>query len=249
MDAHLVSPRNPARKIHGLYIAQNQHRGLKDDAYHARYVNLQQTVAEIGKRANLGIDIVGDEYRGAFYFDVVSRRDRTVGQSDNKPLVLEMSRYNVDSSVYQEDHSQERNVFYCSRAGDEYEWETLTQTYYSQGTEPTGYARREKSLSISVYEDGDQYEQLETNARKEMENYKAAETVKCVMSRRMVYGTDYLIGDYVTVRDRAAGVESDMEIVSVDTVLTDTTINYVAEFGEPRLTRFDTLKRETRRKK
>lgn len=240
---HAVSPRNPARQFRMLKIAADKGRGIKDDAYYARYANLLETIVSIGKRANTGIVIAGSEKTMDLIFDVAERVDRTYSQSKNRPLVLDVSNHNVDAMSYTEEQSQSGNVFYCSRAGDEYEWETLTQTYFSEDNEPTGLSRREKSLSISVYEDGDQYEELEKNARKEMTKYLPAETLTCTMSRSLVYGKDYSIGDYVTIRYLDVGIVSNMEIVSVDVVVDSETTNYVAEFGEPQLNRFDKIER------
>lgn len=246
VNNHAVDPVNPNRKIHGLTIADDHGRGIADDAYHARYVNLLETICDIGKRANLGFDITGNESTGLFTFDVIERRDRTHSQTERMPLILEMSRRNIDSLNYAKDSGSSGNVFYCSRAGDEYEWETLTQTYFMDSNEPTGFMRREKSLSISVYEEGNQYQQLEVNARKEMENYREAESVTCVMSRRLEFGKDYLVGDYVTVIDKDSGVMADMEIDSVDTIVSETGINYVATFGTQQLNRFQIIKRDMR---
>ena len=240
---HAAEPLNPNRKIHGLVVAEDLGRGIEDDAYHARYVNLLETLAEIGKRANLGIIINGNERTGNFAFDVIPRRDRTASQTERAPLILEMVRHNIDSLNYTSETGNSGNTFYCSRAGDQYEWETLTQTYFLD-TEQTGFKRREKSLSISVYEDGNQYEQLEVNARKEMENYRPAESLTCTMCRRLIYGKDYLVGDYVTVIDKESGVMTDMEITAVDTVVNESGINYVATFGNQQLTRFDQIKRD-----
>lgn len=241
---HLVAPVNGARRLRGLKCAPDLGRGEADDAYMARYANLLETVELIGRRANLGFHISGDERTGTFLFDVHERVDRTIQQSNNPPLTLEISRNNIATQVYAQDYKQSGNVFYCSRAGDQYEWETLTQTYYlDAGEEPTGYSRREKALSISVDSDSNQYQELEKNARKEMEPYRAAESLTCTMSRGMVYGVDYQVGDYATVIDRRTGTTADMELEAVDTIVTGTTVDYVATFGKQQLSRIDKLGR------
>ena len=244
---HAVEPDNPARKIPMLSIAPNKDRGTADDAYTARYSGLMDSLSVIGKRAGIGIRITGEEKTGNLLFDVAEQVDRTAGQSVNRPLILEVSRHNLESSAYTEEYGQSNNTFYCSRSGDEYAWETLTQTYFSGENEPSGLNRREKSLSISVYEEGNQYEQLEKNARKEMTNYRPARTLSCVMARNLTYGKDYRIGDIATVVDRIAGVQTDMEITSVDTSVTAGSTSYVATFGDPQLSVFQKIDREIRR--
>ena len=94
--------------------------------------------------------------------------------------------------------------------------------------------------------DGNQYQELEKNARKEMESYRAVESITCTMSRNLQYGVDYQVGDYATVIDRRTGMTADMELEAVDTVVTETTIDYVATFGQPQLTRLEKLQRDTK---
>lgn len=242
IEKHAVNPENENRKIPLLTIAENQNRGIQDDAYMARYVNLMDTIGVIGKRGGLGVKITGTE-AGGFVFDVAGKIDKTTSQSVRKPLVLEVSRRTLESSSFSEEYGQSNNVFYCSRAGDEYEWETLTQTYFMDDDEPRGFDRRETSLSISVYDEGNQYQQLEINARKEMEKYRAARSVTCAMSRQLLYGKDYSIGDVVTVIDREAGMTADMEITAVDTVVSAETTTFTATFGEPVISVFQKIER------
>lgn len=247
VEAHAVDPRNHARKIPGLIIAEDKGRGVADDAYMARYVNLLDTLEAIGRRGKLGFSITGNEKTGRFLFDVSSRTDRSIEQTQNKPLILEISRGNVAQQVFNEDFKQSGNVFYCSRAGSEYEWETLTQTYFMDGEiEPYGISRREQALSISVDASGggNQYEELEKNARKEMEAYKAAQSATCTMSRNMTYGKDYRLGDYATVIDRRAGITANMEIEEVETVTTEMTVDRMVTFGNAQLSKMDKIRRD-----
>lgn len=246
VENHAVSPQNPARRFPMLRIAPDQHRGTENDAYYARFVNLMDTLEIVGKRANLGTRITGDEQTGLFTFDVYGQTDRTVNQTTNKPLLLDVGRHNLDASSYTEEYGQSGNVFYCSRSGDEFEWETLTQTYFSTDDEPQWFLRREKAMSISVYEDGNQYEELEKNARKEMVKYRPAQELTCTVSRGLIYGTDYRLGDIVTVRNGEAGILADMEITAVDTVVTAESTSYTVSFGEQQLTTLDQIRRDSK---
>ena len=244
VTAHAVEPRNPARKIYGLRVAADNKRGIQDDAYHARYVELCETISEIGRAAGLGMVITGNERTGEFVFDVIGQTDRTARQKSRKPLILQVERSNVSRVAFAEEYSGSGNVFYCSRSGDQYAWETLTQTYHMDDAETTGYARREKSLSISVYEDGNQYEQLRSNAKKEMEGYRPSKSFDCEISPRLQYGVDYHLGDMATVIDTTIGSAADMEIVSVTMSESGRSTTWQAEFGTQKMTRFDAIKRQ-----
>ena len=101
-------------------------------------------------------------------------------------------------------------------------------------------------MSISVYEDGNQYEELEKNARKEMVKYRPAQELTCTVSRGLIYGTDYRLGDIVTVRNGEAGILADMEITAVDTVVTAESTSYTVSFGEQQLTTLDQIRRDSK---
>lgn len=245
-----VSPINPARIIRGLTIADDQGRGIADDAYSARYVNLWDTIASIGKLASLSPVVTADIDRQRLVFDVAANRNRTVDQQVYKPLILQMERHNLLSCDYTYDTSAAANVFYASRAGDQYAWETLTQTYWSTEDEPKGLDRRECWLSVSVYTDtGNQYEQLGKNARKAMTDYKTAESLTAAISPSMTFGRDYQVGDVATVIDKMAGVRMDAEITTV-TVQDDTSgkRTATATFGDGKTSRFDKIARELKSK-
>jgi len=243
---HIGDQAAEARQVFGLTVAENFDRGNPDDAYLYRYAYLDEALIEIGKRENMGIKITGDELRCRFTFDVIPRRDRTINQTINNPLVLQMSRHNMESLDYTQDASPGRNVFYCTRSDSAEVWEKFTQTYYSTEEEPTGYRRRECGLSVSVPESENPYTAMEEASRKEMEGYKPTESASCVMSRRLEFRKDYQIGDYCTLQAEALDVLQDMEIVAVDTVVSETSTNYVATFGESKPTRFDKIQKETR---
>ena len=75
-----------------------------------------------------------------------------------------------------------------------------------------------------------------------MESYRAAESIVCTMARSLLYGTDYRVGDYATVIDRRTGTMADMELEAVDTVVTESSVDYVATFGKQQLTRLEKIK-------
>lgn len=54
------------------------------------------------------------------------------------------------------------------------------------------------------------------------------------------------MGDYATVIDRRTGTMADMELEAVDTVVTESSVDYVATFGKQQLTRLEKLRRDTK---
>lgn len=241
VEKHAVSPRNGKRAIPGLSIAYDAQRGIANDAYLYRYAYLDEAVIAMGKRANLGIKIDGYP-SGNYVFDVIPRLDRTVTQTERPPLILDVRRHTADTAEYSDDASASANTFFCTRSDSAEVWEKLTQTYFLEDAEPQGLDRREMALTISVPDGDNPYEQMEITARKEMENYRPAQTLTCTMSRRLEYRTDYSLGDYCTVV--VGGYAADMEIVSVTTTEDEGGRRYTATFGEQAPTKWDLLSRE-----
>lgn len=241
---HLVNPEDITRKIYGLTIAKDLKRGKSDDAYIYRYVQLDTAVFAVGKAAKLGAKITGHPNKCEFVFDVIPQINRTANQNNKKPLILEVVRGNLESSIYTYDESASYNTFFCIRSDDLEEWEQFVQTYRLDNKENTGYLRRETSLNISVDSDSENiYSEFEAMSRKEMEAYRSTENMQAVMSRQMQYRKDYSLGDIATVRIYGTNIQSDMEIIAVETKVTETNTICIATFGEEKISKFKIIER------
>ena len=241
---HMVNPVEEARKIYGLKIARDLERGNPDDAYMYRYVPLDTAIFTVGKAAKLGAKISGNPNKCEFVFDVISQTDRTDGQSNNVPLILQVLRGNLESSGYTYDESDSYNTFYCIRSDSSEVWEQFIQTYHLDEVKKSGLQRRETSLTISVDSDSDnEYSEFAMMSKKEMENYRPIENLQAVMSRKLQYRKDYNLGDIATVILAFANVKADMEIVSVETTVSENNTVRVATFGEEKISKFKLLQR------
>ena len=158
LERHIVSPVNPARRISCVGIAADLGRGIADDAYHARYANLLETVCSIGRAAQLDLRAEIDPATRLLVYDVYATVDRTA--TGNMPLILRMGDGRLGELTETSSVKSAANVFYASRAGDKYAYETLTQTYFSEASEPAGIGRREISISVSVTQSTGQYEEM-----------------------------------------------------------------------------------------
>lgn len=244
VQKHMVNPAEEARKIYGLEIARDLQRGNAEDAYMYRYVPLNTVIFTVGKAAKLGAKIIGNPNKCRFVFDVIPQTDRTVGQSKNMPLILQVSRGNLESSAYTYDESDSYNTFYCIRSDSSEEWEQFVQTYCLDNNKKIGLQRCETSLTISVDSDSDdEYFEFEAMSKKEMEKYRPIENLKAVMSRKLQYRKDYALGDVATVILAFAGIKADMEIISVETTTTESNTVCVATFGEEKISKFKLLQR------
>lgn len=241
---HAVTPVNPARVLPCVEIAVDRKRGIADDAYHARYVELQDTVCAIGKAAQLALIGRVDATRGKLVFDVEGQTDRTIRQSERPPLLLRVGDGRVDRLSIAKDVQGAANVFYCSRAGDRYAYETLTQTYFAEAKEPSGLKRREVALAISTSGDGNQYEEMRQNAAKLMPDYAEHRNAECVVAPTLVFGRDYTIGEVASIVDPRGGDVYNAEITAVTVSESEAARQVSVTFGEPQLTRFAALERK-----
>lgn len=241
---HMVNPADNARKIYGLGISKDLRRGNADDAYMYRYAALDSAIFEIGKAAKLGAKITGNPNKCEFMFDVIGQTDRTVNQTVNKPLILTVSRNNLETASYTYDDSDSYNTFYCTRSGSEEVWDEYVQTYLLDNQKKSGFERKETALTISVDSDSDNvYTEFEAMSRKDMESYRTVENLQAAMSRKLIYRKDYDLGTVSTVILPFAGIQADMEIISVETQTTDSATTYVATFGEEKISKFKNIER------
>ena len=241
LDRHLVSPVNPARRIPCVRIAEDRNRGIQDDAYHARYVNLMETVNAIGKAARLSVCAGIDPAAGAVVLDVEGTNDRTAGGSS--PLLLRMGDGRLDEMTETSYVRSAANVFYASRAGDRYAYETLTQTYFSREQEPEGLERMETSISVSVTQDAGQYAEMRENAEKVMPDYAPKRAVTCGMAAHLIFGEDYNVGDVVCIA-ADGGTIYEAEITAVEITESGQSRAVSVTIGDPVETRFDRIKRK-----
>jgi len=242
---NLVSPDNPGRAYKLLQIAPDQSRGLANDAYYGRFGSVHSALAKIGQKAQLGFEITGDMKTSRFIFDVKQGVDRSARQTVHRPVVLSIDRGSLSSFEYVHETGSSSNVFYCTRSGAQFEDEAFTQTYFLDGIEQTGHNRRERHLDISVDSDGDSYDEMESVARKDMEQYRETQSFEAEILKGINRpGKDFNVGDIVALRDAASDLDIDRQIFELQTSVSESGESYHAVFGSPALTKFELLNRK-----
>ena len=192
----IISPTDAAREIPGItFAAVDGTRGGTVADIQKRTESVLDTIIELSKTSALGIDFVwtgtGLNFEIVFY----EGTDRyTVGDPDCVTLSVDFR--NVKGYSYNEDTTQMKNVAYVGGTGNAAA-RTLSEVY--NGTEPTGWARRETFLDAS--------DCATTNQRVEKGQALLVDSAEDTsltfeynpVSQSFIFGRDFTLGDIVNI--------------------------------------------------
>lgn len=221
---NLKAPVQAGRPAAGdcLTIGPDLGRGVADDKYMSRFEVLGEVVTTIARDAELctRMDLVEAEGQPlGFLFDCYQGVDRRDSQQDNSYAIFEIERGNVVSMEYADSADSYFNAFYTTRGGARFADEALTMLYMRDGEpSPDWYDRREKWLNIGVSKDvpaGEEYNELKRLAQQQMKNWGRVRSFTAKVNSALRFGSDYNVGDKVTVLRRGWGVELDAQITRV----------------------------------
>ena len=185
--ANLTSPEDEKRKIPGLVLSENRHRGAVLP-WQARFDKLTEVFADIGGATGLGWDIVPDLKERVLRFVVREGIDRTTGGGR---AVLSREMGNVDGAGWTEDSSAEVGTVYAGGSGED-----ENRLILSVGNTAEGLNRREGWASLNGVSDTDM---LRLGAERKLSPRKDSVTAELMDSGFCRYGRDYDLGDVVTV--------------------------------------------------
>ena len=229
---------NPAytkRKIPFLSVSENLQRGTANDKYYSRFEYLSDVLIKLGKRAGLGWGLTWNG--GGFTYSAVEGRDM-------KRHKLSVQNGKLLSTEYEGDYTNQRNTYYCTKSGYEFEDEALTQTYYTDDMIAEGYERIETAMTVSVDSTSEQYADMKQQAQKEMDNYAGTEGFNCKLSQSV---TEVQNGDTVTILIPSVQLTLERQITEMTVSVSEKGIVTSAVFGEKYLTKFEKIDREMRR--
>ncbi len=185
--------------------------GLVSDSYMARLEYLSEVISKLCDGADIGYDVAGvfgTLHSHPFRLTLLSGTDRGFNQSANPRVIFTPSWGNVRSMTF--DHSVDElyNMIYAVDVNE-------STSPIPRGDMPSGVMRRECTVSVSVsstdpstrdYFAKYALEQVESNT--ETHSYTIEPSVSG-------YGTDYTLGDIVTVLEPATGNKYNATITEV----------------------------------
>lgn len=181
--------------------------GLVSDSYMARLEYLSEVISKLCDGADIGYDVTGD-YNGVFSFRLLQGTNRSFSQSSNARVIFTPSWGNVRSMTFEHSVDELYNMIYAVDVNE-------STSPIPRGDVPSGVARRECTVSVSVsstdpstagYFNKYALEQVESNV--ETHSYTIEPSVSG-------YGTDYTLGDIVTVLEPGTGNKYNATITEV----------------------------------
>lgn len=225
---NLTDPEDEKRKMPGLVLAENAHRGPVLP-WQARFDRLHDVLEDIGQATGLGWDIRPDFERRQFVFMAWEGRDLTSG---SRLATLSRELGNVDGARLCVDRSGEIGTVYAGGGGED-----ENRLILSVGNETEGFARREGWTDVAGAEDA---EMLRMGAERKMAPEKRTLTVEMTDNGLCRYGRDYDVGDVICIRAEEYGMNA--RLIEMEEVLEDGRRSLKATFGDAPVTLTSILK-------
>ena len=194
VDAQLVNPTDPDRKIDQMSIATDQLRGGTIAWPPGAYQNVSEILRKISESQDLGWDVHIQWDPWAWVFDIYEGVDRsTINNDGNAPVIFSIELDNLREQEYTEDGLSYRSVVIVGGQGSGAE-RTLVQVGGG-----TGFERFEDWVDARDTDD--------TNALTSRGNQRLAEadmletlSAQIFPFAQFKYREDYNLGDKVTLR-------------------------------------------------
>ena len=203
-----------------LGIAENQNRGIANDAASPRLECVADVIADILGAQNMGyritplLNVVGESIP-LMEFEVYEAVDRTQNQSENSRVIFSFGLGNVAQMKREVGVTADKNTFYCEISSG------AVQRYYKndgedgEGSEEeviAGYDRREEYLKLSC-----ELGEIRVYAEHEIaDRYRLTDSLEITAGNPLDYGSVYNVGDIVTVYDRERDVQLDSVISAAE---------------------------------
>ena len=204
-------------------------------SFQATYKNLMEYETKLAKCAGIGYRFRPDFNLKKIYFETYKGTDRTISQGVNNRVIFSEMYDNLNEMTYRENDKLLKTVVYIAGEG-----ESDSRVVVSIGT-ATGLARRElfvdardlrqeEGMTLNEYK-----EKLRQRGREKLTQYQESVTISCVTdaNANFVYGTNYDLGDIVTVRKKGWGIAVDLRITEIEEVYEKGKMEIYPVFGDP----------------
>ena len=208
LDANAISPATSARSLPLMWDTASV-SGLASDSYMARLEYLSEVVKKLCDGADIGYDVTGDLSGGVFKFRLLQGTDRSFSQSVNPRVIFCPAWGNVRRMEFSHSVDELLNVIYAVDTNDH------TSVVYRGENVPSGVQRRECTVNAGVSSTDpatagyfDKYAIAQAADNVESHSYTIEPSVSG-------YGTDYSLGDIVTVLEPATNNKYNATITEV----------------------------------
>lgn len=202
--------------------------GTPSDSYMSRLEVLTDVIERLCTDADIGYKVVGNLQTGGFKVVTIKGVDRSHEQNDRPRVIFSASHRNVTAQRFEHGVDNMYNAIYATDSSD-----TLS-IVHRDDTPASGLSRRECTISAGISstapETGDYFDRYVLNEVSDnVETHSFDITV-----RTSGYGTDYNIGDYVSVQDDCTKERYKMQITGVRRSYSSGQINIGIVLGKPK---------------
>lgn len=250
---NLINPTDTDRKIPLLELASDQTSYGSSTSYQKTGDTVLLEASRLCEANSLGFRVQFLPRQSKLVFRVYQGTDRTLGQSENDPVLFSSDLDDILESSYSHNKSESRNFAYV--AGEDSGANRKVQTVGSA----SGLSRRELFVDArdlqSTKEDGTtisdtEYASMLTERGKtSLEDYKDIKSFSATLRTfgvtGYVYGTDFFLGDKVTVYDSRLKIRTDAVVTSVTKTFDENGERLDVTFGYEQPTLANKLKRRT----
>lgn len=237
VNANAVTPTNINRKIDNLILGNLS--GITETTEES-YVNkeLDESLWEICVKFDIAFEIFADITNKMFEFVVWKGTDRSTNQTIRDAVIFSKEFDNVLSQNYTDDKSDYRNTVIIVGEGD-----GVARTYLVVGNENKGRKRREMFVDARDLQssESDQTKMSQTayeallierakNKQAEYERVQSFET-DIVYDSQFTFGSDYFMGDLITIRNDEISVALHTRIVTAKEKYSKKGYELSTEFG------------------
>ena len=197
------------RQIPNFDIAPNLGRG-EVVSYAVRYQKLATILEEIGRAGLLGWQFFYDTISNEYIFDVIEPVDRT--KDSPTPVFLDIDFETIIQMNLMQSELGSKNFAYIGGEGEKEE-RIIEDTFVTEDNiEPEGFDRKEMWVDAGSIEDIDN---LDRAGKVELLKRKGEDILEVNLNQfgSFQYKEDFFIGDFVTVRNKAWGVERNLQII------------------------------------
>lgn len=254
IDENITNPANESRKIPQFIQSDNKNQG-QEIKWQTRFQNLLDEIEVISDLTKMGWEVKLDLQNRQYVFSVYQGQDKTMQQIENHPVLFSEDHGSIAIMDYTESDYNEKNMAFVATTYPEQELpeeetpveETPTEetpeipeppadpfedvVVYEVG-ETTGLDRKEVYMEVNVTED--EYIDAPQLGLNKLSDFKEVVNIECeVFEDSLKYGTDYNVGDIVTVLSKRLGVHSNQRIYSITEIYEADQKAITATLGEP----------------
>lgn len=237
VNTNVIAPTNINRKIDNLILGNLS--GITDTTEES-YSNkdLDESLWEICVKFDIAYEIYADILNKRFEFVVWKGTDRSTNQTIRDAVIFSKEFDNVLSQSYTDDKSDYRNTVIIAGEG-----EGTARTYLVVGNENKGRKRREMFVDARDLQssESDQTKMSQTayeallieRAKNKQAEYARVQSFETdiVYDSQFTFGSDYFMGDLITIRNDGISVALHTRIVTAKEKYSRKGYELSTEFG------------------